>query len=228
MERTTLIVLAHPERQSFCGACAEVECRGGAEATGDRVLWSDLIRAGLRNPPPNRAGATTEPQRSAKAGPSRYPVEGTGARRRRSPARGCGPPRRTRSVPPGTRMRLSLPALVVRHRPRCSRAGADPLSSSTDCCMTWADASDTGLFAGQAGALLRPRRAPARQKAGRTEKEGETRLLALAAGLTRCAIAGWTWPSRFSPMAFMATNEGAGKAALEARVADVLAAQAGD
>ena len=46
MERTTLIVLAHPERQSFCGAWAEASA-AAAEATGDRVLWSDLYGLGF-------------------------------------------------------------------------------------------------------------------------------------------------------------------------------------
>jgi NAD(P)H dehydrogenase (quinone) len=40
-EKTVLIVLAHPERRSFCGAWAEASA-AGAEAAAARVLWSDL------------------------------------------------------------------------------------------------------------------------------------------------------------------------------------------
>lgn len=41
MGQTTLIVLAHPERRSFCGAWAEASAKA-AEAESDLVLWSDL------------------------------------------------------------------------------------------------------------------------------------------------------------------------------------------
>jgi NAD(P)H dehydrogenase (quinone) len=41
LPRTILIVLAHPERRSFCGAWAEESARA-AEAAGWRVHWSDL------------------------------------------------------------------------------------------------------------------------------------------------------------------------------------------
>jgi NAD(P)H dehydrogenase (quinone) len=44
--RTVLIVLAHPERQSFCGAWAEASASAAA-AMGARVLWSDLCAMGF-------------------------------------------------------------------------------------------------------------------------------------------------------------------------------------
>ena len=43
---TTLVVLAHPERRSFCGAWAEASA-AAAEACGDHVLWSDLYAQGF-------------------------------------------------------------------------------------------------------------------------------------------------------------------------------------
>ncbi|MCU4655092.1 NAD(P)H-dependent oxidoreductase [Roseibacterium sp. SDUM158016] len=43
---TCLIVLAHPEARSFCGAWAEASA-AGAEAAGARVLWSDLCAMGF-------------------------------------------------------------------------------------------------------------------------------------------------------------------------------------
>lgn len=46
MGQTILIVLAHPERRSFCGAWAEASA-AAAEAMGDRVLWSDLYGMGF-------------------------------------------------------------------------------------------------------------------------------------------------------------------------------------
>ena len=43
---TTLIVLAHPERQSFNGQWADATA-SAAEAAGETVLWSDLYRLGF-------------------------------------------------------------------------------------------------------------------------------------------------------------------------------------
>jgi NAD(P)H dehydrogenase (quinone) len=43
---TVLVVLAHPERNSFCGAWAEASATA-AEAAGARVLWSDLCAMGF-------------------------------------------------------------------------------------------------------------------------------------------------------------------------------------
>lgn len=42
MTRTTLIVLAHPERRSFCGNWADVSAEAAQDDPADRVLWSDL------------------------------------------------------------------------------------------------------------------------------------------------------------------------------------------
>jgi NAD(P)H dehydrogenase (quinone) len=56
--RTTLIVLAHPERRSFCGAWAEASA-AAAGAAGDRVLWSDLYAQGFH--PAEGPGRYTEP-----------------------------------------------------------------------------------------------------------------------------------------------------------------------
>jgi NAD(P)H dehydrogenase (quinone) len=53
-----LIVLAHPERRSFCGAWAEAS-GAAAEAEGDLVLWSDLY--GLGFDPAERAAHYDNP-----------------------------------------------------------------------------------------------------------------------------------------------------------------------
>ncbi len=46
MGQVTLIVLAHPERRSFCGAWAEASAAAAAVA-GDQVVWSDLYAMGF-------------------------------------------------------------------------------------------------------------------------------------------------------------------------------------
>lgn len=46
MGQVTLIVLAHPERRSFCGAWAEASA-AAAVAAGDEVLWTDLYGMGF-------------------------------------------------------------------------------------------------------------------------------------------------------------------------------------
>jgi len=205
-------VLAHPERQSFCGAWAEASA-AAAEATGDRVLWSDLYGLGF----------------DPAEGPEHYaapPAPFDTLKAQEQAASGHLPADVAAEAD-----KIRAADRIVFHFPLWWFAPPAMLKGWCDRCLVHGllhDVGrrfDTGLLRGKRALFCVTTGARATES-GPDGKEGETRLLLwpLAYTLRYC---GMDVAEPVLAHGVHGYHEGAGKAALEARVADVLAAQAG-
>lgn len=213
MERTTLIVLAHPERGSFCGAWAEASAEA-AEAEGDRVLWSDLYRMGFHPAEgPGRYGAPPSPFDTLKA-------QEQAAASGDLPADVMAEVEKIRAA---DRIVFHFPiwwfAPPAMLKGWCDRALVHGLLHDVD------RRFDTGLLRGKR-ALFCVTAGARDSEAGPDGKEGETRLLLwpLAHTLRYC---GMDVAEALIVHGVHGYNKGARKAALEARLRAVLADQRG-
>ncbi|MBF9057826.1 flavodoxin family protein [Rhodobacterales bacterium HKCCSP123] len=212
MGRTTLIVLAHPERRSFCGAWAEASA-ASAEAQGDRVLWSDLYGQGFH----------------PAEGPERYadgplPFDPLKAQERAAARGGL----------PGDVMaeaeKIRAADRIVFHFPLWWFAPPAILKGWCDRCLAHGllhdvdHRFDRGRLRGKRALFCVSTGARAAE-CGPDGKEGETRLLLwpLAYTLRYC---GMDVAEPLLVHGVHGYHEGARKAELEARLANVLAAQA--
>jgi NAD(P)H dehydrogenase (quinone) len=204
----TLIVLAHPDRGSFCGAWAEASARA-AEAAGERVLWSDLYGMGFH--PAEGAGRPDGPYDPLKA-------QEAAAAEGRLPAEVAGEVAKIREAD-----------RIVFHFPLWWFAPPAMLKGWCDRCLVHgalhdvARRFDTGLLRGKRALFCVTTGANAAET-GPDGKEGETRLLLwpLAYTLRYC---GMDVAEPVLVHGVHGYHEGAKKAALEARLAGVLAAQ---
>lgn len=213
MGRTTLIVLAHPERGSFCGAWAEASA-AAAQAEGDHVLWSDLYAMGFHPAEgPDRYDAAPAPFDALKA-------------QERAAAAGHLPEAVAAEVE-----KIRAADRIVFHFPIwwfappamlkgwCDRALVHGVVHDVD------RRFDTGVLRGKRALFCVSTGARATE-AGPDGKEGETRLLLwpLAYTLRYC---GMDVAEPVLAHGVHGYHEGARKAALDARLARVLADQRG-
>jgi NAD(P)H dehydrogenase (quinone) len=212
MARTTLIVLAHPDRRSFCGAWAEASAAASA-SLGDRVLWSDLYAQGFH--------PAEGPERYAAPPPRFDPlkVQQEVAAAGRLPADVLAEVEKIRAA-----------ERIVFHFPLWWFAPPAILKGWCDRCLVHgllhdvAHRFDSGLLRGKQALFCVTTGARA-EESGPDGKEGETRLLLwpLAYTLRYCGI------DVVEPMPVHGVHgyhDGADKTALEARLGDVLDAQA--
>ena len=212
MRQTTLVVLAHPERGSFCGAWAEASAAAAA-AQGDRVLWSDLYGMGFHPAEgPERYAAPPAPFDALKA-------------QEQAAAAGNLPPEIAAEVD-----KIRAADRIVIHFPIwwfappamlkgwCDRALVHGLLHDVD------RRFDTGPLGGKRALCCVTTGARATE-AGPDGKEGETRLLLwpLAYTLRYC---GMEVAEPLIVHGVHGYHEGAGKAALDARLPQVLTDQA--
>ena len=213
MAQTTLIVLAHPERGSFCSAWAEASA-AAAKAQGDRVLWSDLYAMGFKPAEgPEHYADALSPFDALKA------QEGVAASGR-LPADVAAEVDKIRSA---DRIVFHFPiwwfAPPAILKGWCDRALVHGLMHDVE------RRFDTGLLRGQR-ALFCVTTGARETEAGPDGKEGETRLLLwpLAYSLRYC---GMEVAEPLLVHGVHGYHRDARKGALEARLAAVLAGQAG-
>ncbi|PWK60149.1 NAD(P)H-dependent oxidoreductase [Roseicyclus mahoneyensis] len=211
MGRTTLIVLAHPEPGSFCGAWAEASAKA-AEAEGDRVLWSDLYAMGFH--PAEGPERYTDPPAPFDALKAQEQAAGWG----HLPADVAAEVDKIRSA---DRIVFHFPiwwfAPPAMLKGWCDRTLLHGLLHAVD------QRFDSGVLRGKR-ALFCVTTGARDSEAGRDGKEGETRLLLwpLAYTLRYC---GMEVAEPVLVHGVHGYHEGARKAALEARLAQVLADQ---
>ncbi len=211
MGRTTLIVLAHPERRSFCGVWAKASAKA-AEAEGETVLWSDLYGSGFQ----------------PVEGPDRYtdppaPFDALKAQQR---AAAGSLPRPTRAAEVDKIRRADR---IVFHFPIWWFAPPAMLKGWCDRALVHGAIHDTdrrfdgGVLRGKL-ALFCVTTGARDSEAGPDGKEGETRFLLwpLAYTLRYC---GMQVAEPVLVHGVHGYHEGARKAALETRLAQVLANQ---
>ncbi|NKX43000.1 NAD(P)H-dependent oxidoreductase [Roseibacterium sp. KMU-115] len=210
--RTTLIVLAHPERGSFCGAWAGASA-AAAEAAGDRVLWSDLYAMGFQ--PAEGPGRYVEPLSPFDPLKAQERAAGAG----RLPADVAAEVEKIRAA---DRVIFHFPlwwfAPPAMLKGWCDRALAHGAVHDVD------RRFDTGLLRGKRALLCVTTGARA-SECGPDGKEGETRLLLwpLAYTLRYC---GMEVAEPLIVHGVHGYHEGARKAELEARLEGVLDGQA--
>jgi NAD(P)H dehydrogenase (quinone) len=209
--QTSLIVLAHPERGSFCGAWAEASA-AAAEAAGERVVWSDLYRMGFHPAEgPDRYGAPLSPFDALKA-------------QERAAATDTLPPDVAAEVE-----KIRAADRIVFHFPIWWFAPPAMLKGWCDRCLVHGALHDvdhrfdSGLLRGKRALFCVTTGARA-SEAGPDGKEGETRLLLwpLAYTLRYC---GMEVAEPVLVHGVHGYHTGARKADLDARLARVLADQ---
>lgn len=210
--KTVLIVMAHPERRSFCGAWAEASARAAAQQ-GAEVLWSDLYRMGF----------------DPAEGPRHY----GGAAGRFDPLKAQEGASAAGSLPSDVAAEIAkvrAADIILFHFPIWWFGPPAMLKGWCDRCLAHGAVHDVDHRFDRG--LLREKRAlfcvttgAKATEAGPDGKEGETRLLLwpLAYTLRYC---GMEVAEPLLAHGVHGYHTGARKAELEARLAAVLAAQA--
>lgn len=212
MGRVTLIVLAHPERRSFCGAWAEASAAAAA-ASGDAVLWSDLYGMGFD---------AAERAALYAAGPD--PFDPLKAQEQAAAAQAL-----PRDVVAEVE-KIRAADRILFHFPLWWFAPPAILKGWTERCLVHgllhevAQRFDRGLLAGKLALFCVSTGAQAGES-GPDGKEGETRLLLwpLAQTLRYC---GMSVAEPVLAHGVHGYHKGEARAALEARLGAVLAGQA--
>jgi NAD(P)H dehydrogenase (quinone) len=210
--RTTLIVLAHPDRRSFNGTWAEASAKA-AEAQGDRVLWSDLYAQEFH--PAEGPGRYAAP--TARFDPLKVQEEAA--------AQGGLPGDLLAEVE-----KIRAADRIVFHFPLWWFAPPAMLKGWCDRCLVHGllhdvdHRFDAGLLRGKRALFCVTTGARA-EESGPDGKEGETRLLLwpLAYTLRYC---GMDVAEPLIVHGVHGYHEGARKAELEARLTSVLSEQA--
>jgi NAD(P)H dehydrogenase (quinone) len=212
-QKTVLIVLAHPERRSFCGSWAEASADAAAR-TGAQVLWSDLCGMGF----------------DAVEGPRHYPAHHGRfdplKAQETAAAEGRLPPDVLREVE-----KIEAADTIVFHFPLWWFGPPAILKGWLDRCLVHGRIHDVdrrfdaGLMRGKRALFCVSTGARA-SESGPGGKEGETRLLLwpLAYTLRYC---GFDVAEPLLAHGVHGYFKGADEAALEARLRGVLESQAG-